>query len=241
MLIATIWRDLRWRLLAALLLVALPVMLVTWAYRSAPADPVHTPSYRAYVDTTWFDLPGPSAIFLIVAVIVSAAGRLMRPNGEVAYTLALPISRRRWLLMHAAASVAAVAVVQLVVDLALVAGTPHSGLLLLPLPLLARSLGVVFAAAAWVGVTIAALALVRYPVLAVTLVLGLVELAPGDRFRIELPGKPTSAMLSTWDPWWLADPRAWDGGVPTASVLVALVLGLGGLAVGMYRVERMDL
>ena len=37
MLLATIWRDLRWRLLAAVLLVAVPVSLVAWAY-DAPVN-----------------------------------------------------------------------------------------------------------------------------------------------------------------------------------------------------------
>ena len=240
MLLATIWRSLRWRLLAAILLVAAPVSLVAWAYDAPSNGVVYGGTYMRYVDETWFHLPGGSGIFLLVAVIVSASGRLMRPGGDLAYTLALPISRRRWMLAHAGGSVAAIAVVHLLVDVALVAGAVRVHQPVDAIGLLARTLAVVVAASVWVGVTIGALGLVRYPVLAVTLVLGVLSRTPGGWFRLEMPAKPTSQRLVAWDPWALADPRAWQGEVPLASLALALALGIGGLAVGLYRLERLE-
>jgi hypothetical protein len=240
MLIATIWRSLRWRLLAALVLVAMPAFLVAWSFGSEKKDAVHFASYTRYIEATWFQLPGPSAVLLLVALIVSASTRLMKPGGELAYTLALPISRRRWLLAHAGAFVVAIAVVQLFVCVVLALGARHSGQPLEIVPLLVRSVGVIAAASVWVGVTIGALGLVRYPVLAAALVLGALELEPHGRFQLQLPVTHSMGMLAAWDPWAFADPRAWQHGVPMASLLTALALGLGGLALGMWRLERLE-
>jgi hypothetical protein len=240
MLLATIWRSLRWRLLAALPLVALPAFFVSWSFGSEKNDAVHFTSYSRYVEAAWFQLPGPSAVLLLVALIVSSHARLMKPGGELAYTLALPISRRRWLLAHAGAFVAAVAVVQLFIDVVLAIGARHSAQSLDVVPLLVRSAAAIAAASVWVGVTIGALGLVRHPVLAATLVLGALQLEPHGRFQLQLPVTRSMGRLSAWDPWAFADPRAWQDGVPLASMLVAEALGLGGLAVGLWRLERLE-
>jgi hypothetical protein len=47
-------------------------------------------------------------------------------------------------------------------------------------------------------------------------------------------------MLPAWDPWALADPRAWDRGVPVASLLVALAMGTAGMVLALYRIERVE-
>ncbi|HEV7990908.1 MAG TPA: hypothetical protein VGP25_03740 [Gemmatimonadaceae bacterium] len=241
MLLATIWRSLRWRLLAALMLVALPAFLVAWSYGPERKDAIHFASYSRYVEATWFQLPGPSALFLLIAVIVSASGRLMRPGTELAYTLALPISRRRWLLAHAGSFVAAVAAVQLFVLIVFAIGARHWSQPLELSPLLVRSVGVIAAASVWVAVTIGALGLARYSVLAIALVLGALELEPHGRFQLQLPVTHSMGMLSAWDPWAFADPRAWQGGaVPVASIGVALALGLVGLGVGAWRMQRLE-
>jgi hypothetical protein len=57
---------------------------------------------------------------------------------------------------------------------------------------------------------------------------------------MQVPAKPAAAVLAARDPWRLADPRAWQGSVPVASILVALGLGVGGLLAGLYALERMD-
>ena len=241
MLLATIWRSLRWRLLAAMLLIALPVFLVAWSYGEERKVNRAVGTYMQFLDAAWFDLPGPSAIFLLIALVVSASARLMRPTGDLAYTLTLPISRRRWLLAHAGAFVAAVAAVQLFVDVVFAIGAHRVAQPVEILALLVRSLAVIAASAVWVGVTIGALGLARYPVLAAAVVLGALELEPRGRFQLELPVKHSMTMLSRWDPWAFADPRAWQGGAPLASLAVAAVLGLGGLAIGLWRLERLEL
>jgi hypothetical protein len=240
MLLTTIWRSLRWRLLAALLLVAIPAFLVAWSFGSEKNDAVRFPSYTRYIEAAWFELPGPSAVFLLVALIVSASGRLMKPGGELAYTFALPISRRRWLLTHAGAFVAAIAVVQLFICVVFALGARHSAQSLEVLPMLARSVAVIAAASVWVGVTIGALGLVRYPVLAAVLVLGALELEPHGRFQLQLPVTHSMGMLAAWDPWAFADPRTWQHGAPVTSLVSALALGLGGLALGMWRLQRLE-
>jgi len=241
MLLATIWRSLRWRLLAATLLVTLPTFLVAWSYGEETKVNPGVGTFMHFLDGAWFALPGPSAILLLVALIVSASGRLMRPDGDLAYTLALPISRRRWLLANAGAFVAAVAGVQLFVDVVLAIGAHHATQSVEVLPLVLRSFAVIAASAVWVCLTIGALGLVRYPVLAAALVLGALELEPHGRFQLQLPVNHSTPMLSAWDPWTFADPRAWQGGVPLASLVVAGALGLGGLALGLWRLERLEL
>ena len=244
MLRATIWRDLRWRLLAALLLVAPLAALIAWSYainvRSGTDVMRAYPMYLAYLDAAWFRLPGPSSAFLLVAVIVSAGSGPLRPRDDLAYLLSLPISRRRLLLDHVLASVVAVTALVLVAHLILAVGAWSTGAPLALGALLGRSLAVTLAASAWVGVTVGVLMLVRYPVLAMTVVLGAVIILPGGRFRLEIPPRPTTEMLVAWDPWAFADPRAWQGAVPVASLLTAAVLGVGGTLLALWRLERLE-
>jgi hypothetical protein len=244
MLRATIWHDLRWRLLGALLLVASPAALVAWSYVLQPprsAAGASALSYLEYLDAAWFQLPGPSAAFLVAAVLVGAGGVLLRPRTDLTYLLALPVSRRRWLLAHVGMSLAALAALVLVVGLVLAAGAWRAGVPLASGPLLARSLAVLGAAGAWVGVTVGVLALVRSPVLAMVLVLGTVAALPTTRFRLDLPVRqPPPPMLPPWDPWALADPRAWHDGLPFASLLVAAAFGIAGTMLALYLVERFE-
>jgi hypothetical protein len=243
MLRATIWRDLRWRLLAAALLVVSPAALVAWSHV------VHarraTPGGAAFLDATWFRLPGGSAVFLVAAVLLAASGSLRRPGGDVGYVLALPVSRRCWLLTHVAMSMAALTALVVIVHLVLATGpsagnAPPAGASLGHGPLLARSLAVLVAASAWVGVTLAVLTLVRHALLAVVLLLGVLAALPASRFRLDLPPRAVPPLLPAWDPWAFADPRAWDAGVPVASISVAFALGVGGLLVALYRLERFE-
>jgi hypothetical protein len=238
MLRATIWRDLRWRLLAAAVLVLLPAAVVAWS--DAAHAPRATPGAAAYLDAAWFRLPGGSAVFLVAAVLLAAGGSLLRPRGDVAYLLALPQSRRRWLLAHVTMSLAALAALVLVVHLVLATGATHGGGSLALGPMLGRSLAVLAAASVWIGVTVGVLAVVRYPALAVGLVLAAVSALPTSRFRLDLPPRAVPLMLPAWDPWALADPRAWDRGVPVASLLVALAMGTAGMVLALYRIERVE-
>jgi hypothetical protein len=238
MLRATIWRDLRWRLLAASLLVVLPTALVAWSQVAHPHHAV--PGGATYLDATWFWLPGGSAVFLVAAVLLAAGGSLLRPRRDVAYVLALPVSRRRWLLTHAAMSLAALAALVLFVHVLLTMGAVRAGAPLAHGPLLARSLAVLAAASAWIGVTVGVLALVRHPALAVALVLGVVAALPPGRFRLDLPPRAEPPLLPAWDPWAFADPRAWDAGVPVASLLAALAFGTAGMVLALHRVERFE-
>jgi hypothetical protein len=48
------------------------------------------------------------------------------------------------------------------------------------------------------------------------------------------------APLPAWDPWALADPRAWETGVPLASLLAALALGGAGWILALRRLERFE-
>jgi hypothetical protein len=241
MLRATIWRDLRWRLLAAALLVAPLAALISWSYvaRSRAGDAVQA-RYVVYLDDVWFHLPGPSAVFLLLAAILGAGGGLVRPREQVAYLLALPLSRRRLLFTYLAASLIALGALILLVDLILVAGAWGAGVPLAPVALLARSLGVFAAAAVWLCVTVGVLSVVRYPVLALTLVLGAVVLLPSNRFRLDLPATASTSMLARWDAWAFADPRSWHGGVPVESLLTAMVLAAAGVLLALYRLERFE-
>jgi hypothetical protein len=99
---------------------------------------------------------------------------------------------------------------------------------------------VLVAAGPWAGVTLGALTLVRHPVLAATLVLGIVAVLPTTRFRLQLPVQPPPTMLARWDPWALADPRAWDGGPPFASLLAAAALGVAGTMLALWCVDRLE-
>lgn len=242
MLAATIWRDLRWRILGAAIPVLVPAALVTVSYVAGPpADGGAARSYAEFLDTTWFWLPGPSSTFLAVAVIVSAAGSLLRPRRDVAFLLALPVSRTRWLLAHAGLSLAALAGLIVLADLVFAAGALKAGAPLPILPLLARSLAVFIAAAPWVAVTLGVLTLVRFPLIAVVLVLFVTGAVTPGRCKLDLPVTlPPPPMLPRWDPWALADPRAWSHGVPIESLLSAAALALAGLLLALYRLRRYE-
>lgn len=241
---ATIWRDLRWRLLAALLLALLPAAVVASAFSVQPhrlgpdAPPL---GYAEFLDAVWFWLPGPGTIFLLAAVLLGAAGALLRPRADLAFVLALPVSRRRLLLGHLLASLGALAVAVIAAHLLLAVGAWRAGEPLALLPLLGRMLGLWAAAAVWVSVTIGVVSVVRHPLLAATVVLGALVLVPGGGFRLDLPVRALHpGMLPPWDPWAFADPRAWSGGVPLASLLVAAGLGVAGVLVAYCRVERFE-
>lgn len=244
MLRATIWRDLQWRLLVALLLVASPAALVARSYTLAPQRSIASTTgltYVEYLDAAWFWLPGASAVFLPAAVLISAAGVLLRPRTDLRFLLALPLSRRRWLLTNVMASLAALGALVLVVGIILASGAWYAGVPLGIGPLLGRSLAVLVAAGAWVGVTVGVLALVRHPALAAALVLGAVVVLPITRFRLDLPVRPPPPPpLPWWDPWALADPRAWHGSLPLASLLVTIAVGVAGLLIATYQVERFE-
>jgi len=249
MIYATIWRDLRWRLVVPALMLAACVGLLQISHDghlhvkhdgvpAAPASIAH--DYVRYLDVSWFQLPGPSALFLVLAVLIAGGGRLTRPSSDLAYLFALPISRRRWVASHIAASVAALAMLLLLLDVAFaVDGLRTEGIAAIG-ALLLRSAGVLVAATAWVCVAVAALALMRYAVLAILLVFGVLALLPGGRFRLDLPARESAEMLPAWDPWAFADPRAWHGAVPVASLLSAAVLGVGATALAMWLVERRE-
>jgi hypothetical protein len=235
-----VWRDLRWRLLAALLLVAPLAWLVAWSYVALARSSPISGSYIEFLDAAWFRLPGPSAVFLLAAVVVSAGGALLRPRDDVAYLLALPISRRRLLLAHVGASLAALAALVLVVALVLASAAWGARVPLEVGPLLARSLAVFLAASVWVGVMTAVVTLVRHPVLALTIVIGSLVILPSNRFRLEIPPIAPSSMLPSWDPWAFTDPRAWQGARPLLSLLTAFALGVAAMVLASYRMDRYE-
>ena len=248
MIVATIWRDLRWRLLAASLLVVPPAGLVAWSYllqaRRISANGVAASSgpYLEYLDAAWFLLPGPSAAFLPAAVLIGTGGALLRSRTDLAFLLGgLPVSRDRWLLTHLLVSQTALGALVLVVLAVLAACAWRAGV---PLPLgaiLLRSAAVFGAASAWVGVAVGVLAATRSSILAATLVMGAAVVLPASRFRLDLPVRAQQPpMLPSWDPWTLADPRAWQSAMPTPSLLVAAALGLAGVLFAYQRVKRFE-
>ncbi len=241
MLRSIIWRDLRWRLLAAALIVAPLAALVSWSYaaRARVGDPVQS-SYLAYLDDAWFHLPGGSAVFLLLAVVLGAGGGLLRPREQVAYLLALPVSRRRLLYTYLLAVLGALAALTALVDVVLAAGAWDAGVPLPARPLLGRSALVFAAAAVWVCITVGVLSVVRYAALALVLVLGTVAALPSDRFRLEIPAAASTAMLAPLDAWAFADPRAWQGTTPVASLVVAALLVAGSLLLALRRVTRFE-
>jgi hypothetical protein len=244
MLRATIWRDLRWRLLAALLLVGPPAAMVAIAGTQGPRTDtgviVPLSDFLRFLDASWFHLPGGSAVLLPAAVLLAAAGTLVRPRDDVGYLFTLPLSRRRWLLAHAAAAVLALATLVLLVGVAFAVSAARAGASLSLVALGARSLGVLLAASAWVGPTLFVATLVRRALPTIVTALAALAFGPGDRFRLDIPARESTAMLAAWDPWAFADPRAWHSGVPVLSLLTAAALGVGGLLLAAWRMERME-
>jgi hypothetical protein len=239
MLRTTIRRDLRWRLLAAAVLVAMPLGLVALGLlagggREAARD------YLGFLDGTWYHLPGGSAIFLPVTLLLAASGTLAWPARDVAYQLSLPVSRRRWVLAHVAAAAAALAL------LVAASGAVFAAIALrndIPVPvaaLLARTLLVFLAAAAWIGPMTVLMVLVRRPIIGVTLAFVTLAMTPVSRFMLEVPAKPTTARLPVFDPFAFADPRAWAGTIPFASVASAIAIGVGGTLVAIWLFGKID-
>lgn len=234
MLRTTIWRDLRWRLLAAALLVAMPVALLVFGVPKGTRDFLH------HLDANWFQLPGASAVLLPAALLLGAAGSLVRPRRDVAYLLSLPVSRRRWLALHVEGTLAALVLIVVSIDVAFIAGAWRAGATLPAGTLLLRSLGPLLAAAAWVPPMLALTALVRRSVVAIPAAFVLLSVMRTGRFKLDLPSKPSLGLLPAWDPWAFSDPRAWRGTVPTASMLSAAALALGGTLVALWLLDRFE-
>jgi hypothetical protein len=237
-----VWRELRWRMLAALALVLphaglIAVSALTPEHRRAAGV---GDDFGAFFDVAWFRAPGPGAILLVAAVILAAGGSLIRPRGDVAYLLALPLSRRRWLLEHLATPLAGVGGVLVAVDLVFAAAALRGGASVPVAGLLLRSLLMLAACAPWIALTVGAVALLRHALPAAVLVLSAAAFLPGDRYRLEVPPVVAAAGIAPWDPWFLADPRAWSGGLPARSVATAVLLALGGCAIGLNRIERYE-
>jgi hypothetical protein len=55
-----------------------------------------------------------------------------------------------------------------------------------------------------------------------------------------VPATAPTAILARWDAWAFADPRAWQDGVPVASLLVATALAVSGLLLAFDRLQRFE-
>lgn len=201
----------------------------------ARADYVH------HLDLAWFNLPGASAVLLPAALILGSPGTLVRPSRDVAYVMTLPMSRERWVMSHIAASVAALALLVIGCDfLFAIAGWRLDSVLRIG-PLLVRSMLVLVAAAAWIPLMISLTALVRRPIVAVPLAFVLLSFTNANRFRLDIPAVPHSVTLATLDPWAFADPRAWNGNVPFASIATAMGMAVTGMVVALFLIRRRDM
>ena len=241
MLRAIIWRDLRWRLLASLLLVLPFALMTSWSHtvstRRASASGMQ---YVDHLDVAWFQVPGPNALFVVVAVILSVSGSLVGPRNDIAYVLSLPITRSRWLFAHIAASLTSLAAIVMIVGAVLAAGawivdTPANvGALLL------RMLGTFLAGSVLVAATYGVLTVLRHPLLTAIAVLGMLAVMPGARFRFQNPADEAVMQIPMWDPWAFVDPRMWETGLPLMSMSVAIVTAVFATTVVMVRVNRAD-
>jgi hypothetical protein len=48
-------------------------------------------------------------------------------------------------------------------------------------------------------------------------------------------------MLASLDPWAFADPRAWNGSIPVASIATATGMALTGILVALFLIRRRDM
>lgn len=231
-----IWHDLRWRFLAAAILAGMTAGVIVLGLRlPARAD------YVRHLDLAWFNLPGASAVLLPAALIIGSPGTLVRPPRDVAYLMTLPLSRERWVMSHIAASVAALALLVIACDmLFIVAGWRLDSILRLG-PLVLRSLLLLVAAAAWIPLMVSVTALVRRPIVAVPLAFVLLSFTRTNRFRLDIPAEPHNAMLGNMDPWAFADPRAWSGTIPVASIATATAMALTGILVALFLMRHRDM
>ena len=231
-----IWHDLRWRFLAAAILVGMTAGVVALGLRlPARADYVH------HLDLAWFNLPGASAVFLPAALIIGSPGTLVRPSRDVAYVMTLAVSRERWLMSHIGSSVAALALLVVGCDMVfLVAGLTLDSIVRVG-PLLVRSFLLLAAAAAWIPLMVSLTALVRRPIVAVPLAFLLLSFTDANRFRLDIPAEPHDAMLGSQDPWAFVDPRAWNGSMPFASIATAAAMALTGLLAALFLIRRRDI
>lgn len=235
----TIWRRLRWRVLGVLPLVCLPALLVVWSYATKPPN-ASLRELQAYLDAAWFNVPGASAVFLYAAIIVSTPGTLMRPRPDVHYLFALPVARTRWVAAHLAMSLAALAGLVLLTG---VIFATAAAALQAPLSLgalLSRSLGTLAAASPWVFIALGATALVRHPVAGAFLALAILVWVQEIHFLLDLPARISAPLRPAWDPWLMADPRTWQGGVPFRLLGVAAAAAAAGVSVALYRLERFE-
>ena len=231
-----IWHDLRWRLLAAALLVGMTAGVIVLGLRLPPrADYVH------HLDLAWFNLPGASAVFLPAALIVGSPGTLVRPSRDVAYVMTLPVSRERWVISHIAASLAALALLVVACDILFLVAAWRLDSVLRAGSLMVRSTLLLAAAAAWVPLMVSLTALVRRPIIAVPLAFVLLSFTEANRFRLDIPAEPHNVMLANLDPWAFADPRAWNESIPLASIATAIAMALTGMVMALLLIRRRDM
>ena len=106
--------------------------------------------------------------------------------------------------------------------------------------MLVRSLGVLVASAMWIAPGTALMMVARRPLVAIPVAFVLLSYLHGSRFNLDVPAKPSMAMLPVWDPWAFADPRAWTGGAPTASIAAAVSIGALGTLTALYLFQRFE-
>ena len=248
MLLAATWRDLRWRTAASLLLAGPSAAFISSSFAVQRNQPPNAPpgvialgrSYPAYIDTAWFHLPSPSFVIAFVAILITAGGILAHPRSEQRFLLALPITRRAWVLAHLVGSVAATAFIAAVCATILLVGGWWQGTSYPASRMLANSSAVVLAAVPWVTTTAAVLAFVRRPVIAIMLVLAAILVLPGSWFGLIIPATPHAPISTTWDPWRLADPRLWQGGPPGHALLISAAIAAAGVTAALLRFERIE-
>ena len=248
MLLAATWRDLRGRTAASLLLAGPSAAFVSSSFAvqrnqgpDAPAEVIALGrSYTAYVDTAWFHLPSPSFVIAFVAILITAGGILAHPRSEQRFLLALPITRRAWVLAHLVGSVAATASIAAVCATILLMGGWWQGMTYPASRMLANSSAVVLATVPWVTTTAAVLAFVRRPVLAVILVLAAILVLPGSWFGLMGPATPHPLISTAWDPWLLADPRLWQSGPPLRALLTSAAIAAAGATAALLRFQRIE-
>lgn len=237
---AILWRSLRWRLLGAALLVVPLALLVAVMYEFREQSGATISGYLPWLDAAWFDVPGGSAIFLLAAVIVSALRSLTLPSQDVAYMLSLPVSRTRWILLHAGAAAGALGLLVAVTALIFLVGAARSPDTMPVVALLTRAALVWLASLVWIGPTLALQVVVRRAWVATLAMIGLMMWAPGSPFRLEIPPTAATGAPAKWEPWLIADAGTWGAWAPMESFAVAAAIGIGGLVLAIVMFERFE-
>jgi ABC-type transport system involved in multi-copper enzyme maturation permease subunit len=243
------WVDLRRRfyysLVGLLLLLALVMALYVIAGMGKPPGPlmqaamqgIQQQGYAQYINSVWFSGKGNAGVILFVSALFLSAGGILseKKTDSLLLTLAFPVRRWHWVLMHAAVASGLILALSLISTLCIVLG---SLVIRKPYPidpsLMGVTIGLWLGCFPWIGICSLLNSIIHSSMKSV-LVLFAIYL-----ILLRMSSKLLLALYH-WTPWCLAEHAFWLQSIPWGAMLVSMAIGLMGILLAALRFAREDI